>query len=346
MDLDFKFFIKFIKEKTGILLSVYDDKGNFIVGDKNAPEKVSQSVQDVVQDHNAGHTLFLLKHKSRSFIGRIEGVSNAEKNYAFLIGELAENQFFKEPELTKEGFFKAILFGELNYSQLRKYVGKFSIPDLPSCAMIITSPDNTIKEVVNVVKNYGQGEADLVIKLDETQCVFIKFTDETSNEYHSFNEFASYLAQSVYEETGRMVKVSIGGTVRSVYDLSLSFAQANTAYRMSVSLDDKGDVHSFKEYVLIKMLEDLPKYKLNEYLGILMDINASEIFKDEEMINTAEEFLENSLNVSETSRSLYLHRNTLMYRLDKIEKMTGLNVRKFSDAVTFRLINILAKLVK
>ena len=72
---------------------------------------------------------------------------------------------------------------------------------------------------------------------------------------------------------------------------------------------------------LIKMLEDLPKYKLNENLATLLDSDARDIFSDEEMINTAEEFLENSLNVSETSRKLYLHRNTLAYRLDKIEKM-------------------------
>ena len=71
-----------------------------------------------------------------------------------------------------------------------------------------------------------------------------------------------------------------------------------------------------------------------------------EIFDDEEMVNTAEEFLENSLNVSETLRKLYLHRNTLTYRLDKIEKATGLDIRKFSDAVTFRLITVLSKLVR
>ena len=115
---------------------------------------------------------------------------------------------------------------------------------------------------------------------------------------------------------------------------------------MRDSINSKGDVHSFKEYMLIKMLEDLPKYKLNEYLEMLMDTGAKEIFADEEMTNTAEEFLENSLNVSETARKLYLHRNTLTYRLDKIEKATGLNIRKFSDAVTFRLITILSKLVR
>lgn len=78
----------------------------------------------------------------------------------------------------------------------------------------------------------------------------------------------------------------------------------------------------------------------------LLDVNALSVFTDKEMVNTADEFLENSLNVSETSRKLYLHRNTLIYRLDKIEKETGLNIRKFSDAVTFRIITVLVKLVK
>jgi carbohydrate diacid regulator len=119
-----------------------------------------------------------------------------------------------------------------------------------------------------------------------------------------------------------------------------------TAVRMSNAINSKGEVHSFKEYMLIKMLEDLPKYKLNEYLEMLLDSGAKEIFADQDMTNTAEEFLENSLNSSETSRKLFLHRNTLTYRLDKIERATGLNIRKFSDAVTFRLITILSKLVR
>ena len=63
------------------------------------------------------------------------------------------------------------------------------------------------------------------------------------------------------------------------------------------------------------------------------------------MLNTAEAFLQNNLNVSETSRLLYMHRNTLLYRLDKIEKATGLNVRQFADAVSFRVLTVMYKLL-
>jgi carbohydrate diacid regulator len=184
------------------------------------------------------------------------------------------------------------------------------------------------------------------VEIDECQRAFVKFIDEESDEFQSSTQYAEFLKQSIYEETGALVRIANGGTVKTIADLSTSFTQAMTAVRMCAAINSRGEIHSFKEYMLIKMLEDLPKYKLNEYLETLLDPSAREIFNDDEMTNTAEEFLENSLNVSETARKLYLHRNTLTYRLDKIEKATGLNIRKFSDAVTSRLITILSKLVR
>ena len=137
----------------------------------------------------------------------------------------------------------------------------------------------------------------------------------------------------------------MGGTFRHFEDISVSYQQASAALRMSITFNSKGNVHSYREFMLIRMLEDVSEAKLSEYLSVLLEGDARELLKDEDMVNTAEEFLENSLNVSETSRNLYMHRNTLMYRLDKIERVTGLNLRKFSDAVTFRIITILNKLV-
>ncbi len=345
MEVDFKLFIKAIKEKTGIDLSVYTDKGDYVAGNSDPNGKV-EHVDEVTSIVTKNVTLFPIKHRSKIFIGSIAGAGMPERTYAFLISEIAENYFFKEPELTRADFYKAILLGELNYSQLRKYIRKFSIPDTPSCAMLLNVGNDKVDEVINHLKTFSDEKLDFVVKLDAFTCAFIKYNDESTGEYQSYTEYAEFLAQSVYEELGVIIQISIGGTVKSVYDLATSFNQAQSAQRMAVSLSAKGQVHSFKDYILIKMLEDLPKAKLNEYKEILMDASAREIFEDDEMINTAEEFLENSLNISETSRNLYLHRNTLMYRLDKIEKQTGLNLRKFSDAVTFRLITILAKLVK
>ena len=94
------------------------------------------------------------------------------------------------------------------------------------------------------------------------------------------------------------------------------------------------------------MLEEVPKSRLDEFLSDITEEQIREVFDDEEMLLTAEKFLSTSLNVSETSRALYMHRNTLLYRLDKIEKATGLNIRLFPDAVTFRILIIIYKLSK
>ena len=211
--------------------------------------------------------------------------------------------------------------------------------------MIISHNGNKIDDIIDIVSNYTTDDNDCVVPLDERECALVKFADQTAGEYQSFSEYALSLEQTIYEEIGEKVDIAIGGTVKNAGDLQVSFSQAISVQKMSKSISLGGGVHSFKEYVFIKMLEDLPKHKLSEYLQLLLDERAKEIFEDKEMIETAEEFLDNSLNVSETARKLYLHRNTLTYRLDKIERATGLNIRKFQEAVTFRLITILSKII-
>ena len=175
-------------------------------------------------------------------------------------------------------------------------------------------------------------------------CAFLKFVDD-SMDYQSAYDYAVFLGQTLYEELGVQINIGVGTTVKNIYESMLSYQQAATTVRMSALFDNKGMVHTYREYVFIRMLEDLPEQRLGEYMSELIGDEAKEIFEDEDMMNTAEEFLQNSLNVSETSRNLYMHRNTLMYRLDKIERFTGLNIRKFSDAVSFRVLTILYKLI-
>jgi carbohydrate diacid regulator len=97
--------------------------------------------------------------------------------------------------------------------------------------------------------------------------------------------------------------------------------------------------------VLLKLLEDVPPTKLAQYLSDFTDESFREVFEEDEMLTTAEEFLLCSQNVNETARNLYVHRNTLLYRLEKIEKATGLNIRSFPDAVSFRVLTVIYRLL-
>lgn len=346
MDTDIITFAEEIMENTGIKLTVFDESGTYLAGDVILADKAVTDFERIYQSEKVGAIFFKMKFRSKNFIGAVAGTGRAERNYAFLISELAEKDFSKNTALTKEEFFKAVLLGQASYFQIGKYMKKYAIADKPACVMLVSAEKGKTEDVLFVLSNYGAGASDFAVMLEDDQCAYVKFSDEVNGEYRSAAEYAEFLNQSIYEETGIATSIAIGGEVKTVYDLSASFSQAVSAKRIGKSLGVKTGVHSFKEYILVKIIEDLPKYKLNEYLDLLLDEKARDVFADEDMTETAEEFLEDNLNVSETSRKIYLHRNTLMYRLDKIEKATGLNIRKFSDAMTFRLITVLSKLVR
>ena len=212
--------------------------------------------------------------------------------------------------------------------------------------MIICATNQKVAEIKEVVINYGFGEYDWTVDLDENSFVYVKFASDRSAENFSMSEYAEFICQSIVEETGYTPSIFVGGTVDGLTMLSRSYSQALTAMRICFSLNLGVGVHSFKQFLIAKILEDLPKEKLAEYQELLSDEGIKELLSDGEIITTAQEFLESNLNASQTARKLFLHRNTLSYRLDKIQRETGLNIRNFSDAVTFRLITLLLNMDK
>lgn len=331
-----------IRNNTGIVFDVYSETGEFVDGENRG--NIPTDFEGVYSDAARSRTLFKFRYKNKNYVGAIPGVKSESKNYAYLICELADQSYAKG-NLSKEEFFKSVLFGEASYYTIKKYAKKY-FKSGKACAMLIALDSGREQEVYNVVNGYIEGSSDFVCALEDGLCALVRFLGDENGEYRSVAEYADFLVQSVYEETGMRVGVFIGGTVENAADLATSFSQAISAHRMNDTINHRAGVHSFKEFIMVRMLEDLPKFKLSEYLEMLLDPQAREIFEDKEMISTAEEFFENSLNVSETARKLYLHRNTLNYRLDKIEKATGLNICKIPDAITFRMITVILKLVR
>lgn len=347
MNLELSTLIKNIKTNTGIDIDVYAETGKFSVTTKTSGTVAicpKSDFDDFYTDLSKGRTYFKINFKNAKLIGGIKGVGETERNYAYMIKGLIENAENKDANLSKNDFLKTILVGDSTPQRTQKFMSKYSIGESPLFVLIL-QPKGRSTDVINFLNQLSDNGLDTAVLTDDMNCAYVKFMDGDF-EYQSAAEFANFVAVSLHEESGILSKIGVGGTAKNLLEASVSYQQAATALRMCTVFNSKGDVHSYKEFLLVKMLEDIPKFKLGEYLEILLDEDAKAIFSDGEMINTAEEFLENSLNVSETSRNIYVHRNTLMYRLDKIERATGLNVRKFSDAVTFRLITILYKLLK
>ena len=336
---EYENFKKYIKEKAGIEIEVLSDEESYALGGLKFDDN------GICPDCSAKKTYFVLFPHGKSAVAYISGAGQDEEKLALLIIEIAKN-FFAKGEINKTDFIKSLLFGEMTASQIGRYSVKFSIPKYPAFVMLITYPEGNAEDVKNVFINYDGDGSDVFVPLSLSECAVVKFCDKSSEDYRSQSEYAEFLRQTVYEETGIPISIYIGGKVDKIADIVNSFVQAKTAKGFDNGSTSLGEIHSYKEYALMGLIEEIPKSKLKDYLALLTDENSKEIFSDKEMVATAEEFLNNSLNVSETARVLYLHRNTLIYRLDKIEKATGLNIRKFSDAVTFRLITILNKIDK
>ena len=290
------------------------------------------------------HVFFRFSYKQNGYIGVLFSVAEEVKRYAVLLPAYIESFAEKESDLTKSEYLKKILLGECTSKSILKFENKFSVGGF-ECFVLVVHVPKLMTEALGLIAQYAGNSLDTVVRIDDENCAFVKFLKSEEQEYHSSADYAEFLVQSLNEELGVDVVVGVGSTVKGLKDASLSYAQAASALRYAEVFEDKGSVHTYREYMLVKMLEDVSESKLVQYLSELMDDGCKEILEEEEMVATAEEFLRCSLNVSETSRNLYMHRNTLLYRLDKIEKATGLNIRLFPDAVSFRVLTILYKLL-
>ncbi len=291
------------------------------------------------------NTYFRFLYRGVGYVGVLVGAQGEQRNYARLLPSYIESFTEKETELSKTEHLKRILLGECSSMSVYKYTAKYSVKGAACFAIVLRSP-RLMQEILTVLEQYGGNSLDTAVRMSEDTCVLVKFADETQGEYRSSVDYAEFLAQSLKEELGLDVLVGVGPTVRELKDISASYSQAENTLRYADVFEIPGRIHSYREFILIKMLEDIPENKLAQYFAEITDELCMEVFEDEEMLSTAEAFLQSSLNVSETSRNLYMHRNTLLYRLDKIEKATGLNIRQFSDAVSFRVLTALHKLLK
>ena len=246
---------------------------------------------------------------------------------------------FEEGAQEKNESLKNILLGESSLAIFR-FMTRYRIPE-GACYALDIVPEKRTEDASAHIERCLEGSRDMMAVMDGKRICVVKFSSAEQSPF----EFGTFLSQSLYEELGVRARVGIGCEEKSFSGIARSYQQAATAVRMSGNFHSKGDVHLYREFLLVRMIEEVPKTRLAEYFSQFDVQGAEDLFEDEELLDTAEQFLECNLNASETSRNLFMHRNTLMYRLDKIESATGLNIRNFSDAVTFRIVSIIYKLL-
>ena len=210
--------------------------------------------------------------------------------------------------------------------------------------LLIRTRDKTNVPVAETVgKLFPDKNKDLVITINELDTVLVKEV-RPDTEMKDLENLARSIADTLTSEHYLSTQIGIGSIIIGVKDLPTSFKNAQIALEVSKVFDTEKTIITYEALGIARLIYQLPNVICESFL--------SEIFKkgsisglDQETLFTIQKFFENNLNVSETSRKLFVHRNTLVYRLEKIKKLTGLDLREFDDAIVFKVALMVKKYI-
>ena len=201
--------------------------------------------------------------------------------------------------------------------------------------LIRTSAKANISLFEAVQNLFPDRNKDFVISVNETDIALVKEV-QANVEVKDLESLADTIADTIKKEFMTDVVVGIGSTVVGVKDLASSFRDAQVALEVMKVFDTEKSVVSYDNLGIARLIYQLPTTLCEMFLTEVLK-NGSIDSLDQETLHTIQCFFENNLNVSETSRKLFVHRNTLVYRVEKIKKLTGLDLREFDDAIVFKV---------
>ena len=174
-----------------------------------------------------------------------------------------------------------------------------------------------------------------VINISEQDIVIVKEVSDSDTQ-EELIAYAEKLIDLTFSKYGAKILVGISSVVEKLKDLARAYKEARIALEVGKVFDIERPVMSYENLGIGRLIYQLPTTLCEIFLGEVFKKGSLESL-DRETLVTVQSFFENNLNVSETSRKLFVHRNTLVYRLEKIRKLTGLDLREFDHAVTFKV---------
>ena len=209
-------------------------------------------------------------------------------------------------------------------------------PDVPRALLLVRQVERTDVASVEVLQSlFTDKQHDFVISINESDIVVIKELPggENSAEVRAIAESIESVLRS---ELQIKCNIGIGTTARHLRELADRYKEAQIAIDVGRVFDSEKNIISYENLGIGRIIYQLPTTLCEMFLNEVFKKNPLETL-DEDTLETINKFFENNLNVSETSRKLYVHRNTLVYRLEKIKKITGLDLREFDHAIVFKV---------
>ncbi len=269
----------------------------------------------------------------------------------YMIGKIATFQIqnllvaYKE-RFDKDNFIKNLLLDNLLLVDIYNRAKKLHVEtEVRRVVFIIeTNREKDGNELEKIRGLFGGKSKDFVTAVDEKNIILVKEVGDHET-YTELEKTAEVIINLFRSDIENNVHIAYGTIVNELKDVSRSYKEARMALDVGKIFFEEKNIIAYSQLGIGRLIYQLPIPLCKMFIKEIFDGRSPDEF-DEEMLTTINKFFENSLNVSETSRQLYIHRNTLVYRLDKLQKSTGLDLRVFEDAITFKIALMVVKYMK
>ena len=276
---------------------------------------------------------------------------NGGSDDVYMVGKIAAFQIqnlliaYKE-RFDKDNFIKNLLLDNLLLVDIYNRAKKLHIDtEVRRVIFIIETKHEKDSNALDNVRNLlGNRTKDFVTAVDEKNIIVVKEL-EPNDGHVELEKIAQNLYNLLTEEGEEGVLIAYGTIVNDIKEVSKSYKEAKLALDVGKIFFSERNVIAYSALGIGRLIYQLPIPLCKMFIREIFEGKSPDDF-DEETLTTINKFFENNLNVSETSRQLYIHRNTLVYRLDKLQKSTGLDLRVFEDAITFKIALMVVKYMK
>lgn len=278
-------------------------------------------------------------------------LANGSGDDVYMVGKIATFQIqnllvaYKE-RFDKDNFIKNLLLDNLLLVDIYNRAKKLHIDtEVRRVIFIIeTKHEKDSNALDNVRTLLGNKSKDFVTAVDEKNIIVVKEL-EANDGHEELEKVAKELYELLKEDGEEDILIAYGTIVNDIKEVSKSYKEAKLALDVGKIFFGEKNIMAYSALGIGRLIYQLPIPLCKMFIREIFEGKSPDDF-DEETLTTINKFFENNLNVSETSRQLYIHRNTLVYRLDKLQKSTGLDLRVFEDAITFKIALMVVKYMK
>ena len=334
-----------MKDAAGATVGVIDEAGVVVscsdlgkIGEINTakPEKIF-STDGVSVVGNCTYRNFGSVSKAEYAVF-VEGTDDSAKKNACIIAVALSNikQLYDEKH-DRSNFIKNVILDNILPGDIYLKARELHFNNEVSHAvLLIRTPVKSDISVFDAIQNlFPDRNKDFVVSVNETDIALIKEVN-SSVTFKELEELASTICDAISKEFGIKIVIGIGSCVIGIKNLASSFRESQVALEVMKVFDTEKNIVSYNNLGIARLIYQLPTTLCEMFLNEVMKKGSLDSV-DQETLLTIQKFFENNLNVSETSRKLFVHRNTLVYRVEKIKKLTGLDLREFDDAIVFKV---------